>query len=79
MSEDIITAKELQERLESRFDDFEFYYKGKHGSVCPFDEDAYSLYYDGKDKTFHDAATLMHDKFLDGKSLYEVAEELAPA
>lgn len=68
------------EKLRSLIDeimwDIEFDYQGKHGAICCFAEDSFSVCYDGKEKDYTSADDVMTDTELFGKPLEEIAEEL---
>lgn len=75
-----MTAADLRNELAQGRTDYEFVYKNKRGSICPFNKEDGSLSahvaYGGK---YYDSSTLdelMNLKFLDGKSLNEVAEDV---
>lgn len=66
----------MREWITSLVDDIEFDYKGKHGSVCPFSADNFSLCYDGEPHNFTNVDDLMLAKVIGGKSLSDISAEL---
>ena len=71
-----MTSLELKEWITSLVQDIEFDYKGKHGSICPFSADNFSLCYDGEPHNFDNVADLMAAKVICGKSLNDISTEL---
>ena len=75
-----MTASKLKNEIAIGHTDYEFMYKGKQGSICPFNMADNSFFatisYDGHCVEFHDLDKLMKAKILDGKSLSEVAAEI---
>lgn len=75
-----MTVAELKEYLAAGYTDYEFEYKGKHGSICPFNDGtggflAWVVY--GKfTGEYSDIDELMNSPFLNGRTLTEVAAEL---
>ena len=73
-------ATELKRELATAFTDYEFSFNGKHGSICPFNTSEGKFFagitYDDFQTECDDINELMNLKFLDGKSLNEVAEEI---
>ena len=75
-----MTATELKNEIAIGRTDYEFVYKGKHGSICPFNaaDDSFfaAISYGGYYAEFHNLKELLETKILDGKSLLEVVTEI---
>ena len=75
-----MTASELRDELSQGRTDYEFVFRGKRGSICPFNypngQFSADVGYDSVFNTYHTLNELMNAPFLDGKSLTEVAEEI---
>jgi hypothetical protein len=67
-----MTRDQLKDLL---WQDFDFVYAGKDGSVCPF-SDAISVTFDGNTQDFADIDAAMTAPMFDGKSLNEIAPEI---
>lgn len=66
--------KELYNWIESCVQDIDFAYKGKLGSICPFNRTDIALCYDGYAVDAHSVDEAMQLTFIDGKSLTELCE-----
>ena len=74
-----MTAKELKRELTLGFTDYEFFFKGKHGSICPFNENGKfyaGITYAGQNFEVYSIEELMNAPFLNGKTLTECADEI---
>ncbi|MBQ3617829.1 MAG: hypothetical protein II939_06655 [Bacteroidales bacterium] len=74
-----MTAKELKKELALGFTDYEFFFKGKHGSICPFNEDGKfyaNITYNEQNFVVYSIEELMKVPFLNGNTLAECAEEI---
>jgi hypothetical protein len=71
-----MSQKDLYEWIDSLTQDIDFQYKGRNGSICPFNRINISLCFDGTETTVHSISEAMNVKFIDGKSLYDLCEVL---
>ena len=71
-----MSAQDLYEYIDSLYQDIDFMYKGKCGSICPFSRNDISLCYDGKEITVDSVDKAMQTPFISGFSLSEICEEL---
>lgn len=74
-----MTTKELKKELALGFTDYEFFFKGKHGSICPFNENGRfyaNITYDEQSFEVYSIEELMKIPFLNGNTLGEVGEEI---
>ena len=75
-----MTAQELRKEIDFGFQDLEFVYNGKFGSICPFNRpngtiDIY-VAFDGEYKDYTSVDDVMTDKFFDNKALDEITPYL---
>lgn len=66
----------LAEIIDSLASDIDFYYKGKHGAICPFSHNDIALSYDGEDHNHISVEDAMNDKMFNGKCLNEISEQI---
>jgi hypothetical protein len=71
-----VKAQDLRDWIDSLAQDIDFEYRGKLGSICPFNRQNISLCYDGKEVTVHSVEAAMEEPFICGKSLSDICEEL---
>lgn len=71
-----LKAIELKALIDSLTQDIDFEYHGKQGSICPFSRADISLAYDGEELTVESVEAAMTSRFIEGRSLAEVCEEL---
>lgn len=75
-----MTVLELRDELSQGRTDYEFVYRDKRGSICPFNHPnglfSADVSYGGVFNTYYTLDELMSAPFLDGKSLAEVAKEI---
>ena len=69
-------ASELRDWILSLAQDIEFWYKGYHGVICPWNAHSFTMNYAGEDKDYIDIEDLMSDKIFNGMSLSQIAEGL---
>lgn len=68
-------AEELRAWIDSLTDDIEFYYKGKHGAICPFNRANISVCYGEDEQTFQSVDDTMNTPFIDGKPIRDICGE----
>ena len=71
-----MNASELKSWIDSLAQDIDFEYRGKLGSICPFNRNNISLCYNDHEITVTSVDEVMTEAFIDGKSLEDVCEEL---
>ncbi len=71
-----MNASELKSWIDSLTQDIDFEYRGKLGSICPFNRNNISLCYNDHEITVTSVDAAMTEPFIDGKSLEDVCEEL---
>jgi hypothetical protein len=69
-----LTIEELTDKM--GWLDIEFYYKNEHGFICPFAPDNISIGFLDKELTVHSYKDVLTQKFIDGKSLTELCDEI---
>ncbi len=70
----MVAAKKLREALE--YLEVVFYYEGKHAHIMPHGSEVYDIYYGEQEKHYTSLEEVMNDKFFNGKSLNEIADQL---
>lgn len=68
--------QELKDWILSLVQDIEFNYKDKHGVISPWSVHSFTVGYAGESKDYTNIDELMNDKFFDGLSLNQIAEDL---
>lgn len=75
-----MTKEELQDELGQGRTDYEFFYAGKHGSICPFNKEDgrffASVTYGDFSVEYFSLEELMNSPVLNGQSLADVAEDI---
>ena len=72
-----MNAKELYNWIDSCLQDIDFEYKGKLGSICPFNRADIALCYDGYAVDAHSVDEAMRLPFIEGKSLAQLCDDPA--
>jgi hypothetical protein len=72
-----MTKQEITDKILVEQDDFEFYFDGVLGSICPFpDEGVYSLAYNGDVVDFDDMDALLEYPMFGGRTLADIVGEI---
>jgi len=72
----MITATDIQNRIAECCTHFTFDYNGKCCGVDPFSEDNFDMWCGNNDTTVDSIEKVMHNKFFDGMSLSEIANDI---
>lgn len=67
--------QELLAILTDHYDDYEFEYMGKRGAICMFADEIIAGY-DGSELHFENLDAVLAARFINGKTLEEVAHDL---
>ena len=71
-----MNANDLRELIDSLAQDIDFEYRGKVGSICPFNRTDIALFYDDREVTVDSVIAAMEEPFIEGRSLMEICGEL---
>ena len=69
-------ADKIKARISEIVSHFTFEYKGKNAGVDPFSKDDFDMWFDDELINVKSIDEVMNDKFFDGKSLTEIADEI---
>lgn len=69
-------SDKIKQRIGEIASHFTFEYKGKNAGVDPFSKNKFDMWFGDYDKTATSIDEVMNDKFFDGKSLSEIADEI---
>lgn len=71
-----MTADKIKTRINEIASHFTFEYKGKNAGVDPFSKDDFDMWFGDELINVKSIDEVMNDKFFDGKSLTEIADEI---
>ncbi len=69
-------SDKIKSRISEIASHFTFEYRGKKAGVDPFSKNDFDMWFGDNDKKATSIEEVMNDKFFDGKSLTEIAEEI---
>lgn len=69
-------SEKIRDRISEIASHFTFQYKGKNAGIDPFSKHSFDMWFGDNEKRANSIDEVMNDKFFDGKSLAEIADEI---